>query len=170
MLQVTMDKEILHWGGGQLGEANWATQPGGSPQQPPSHQQPIRHSSPFHILYHSKLGFIPLMWSKFLKVLDTTMSNARITPLKGHGIQIGATLEYLLHKISFDIIKVKGRWAGDSFLIYLHKFYDIPWHPILTQQISSGVYKSTYLYLFYTLDLCNTRVASLLSWVTRSKA
>ena len=40
----------------------------------------------------------------------------------------------------------------------------------LTQQISSGVYKSTYLYLFCTLDLHNTCIASLLSWVTCSKA
>ena len=31
----------------------------------------------------------------------------------------------------------------------------------LTQQISSGVYKSMYLYLFCTLDLCNTHIALL---------
>ena len=57
MLQVTVDKEIPHRGGGQLGEANWATQPGGSLQQPPSHQQPVRLSSPFRILL--KIGFHP---------------------------------------------------------------------------------------------------------------
>ena len=40
----------------------------------------------------------------------------------------------------------------------------------LTQQIYSRVYKFTYLYLFSTLDLCNTRIISSLSWVTCSKA
>lgn len=44
------------------------------------------------------------------------MIAAGITPLKGHSICIGATLEYLLYKIPFDIVKVKGRWVGDSFL------------------------------------------------------
>ena len=41
---------------------------------------------------------------------------------------------------------------------------------LLTQQISSQVYKSIHLYLFYTLDLRNTCIGSLLSWVTCSKA
>ena len=53
------------------------------------------------------------------------MNAARITPLKGHGIHIGATLEYLLQKIPFNVVKVKNRWARDTFLVYLHKHAQI---------------------------------------------
>ncbi|KAF8466463.1 hypothetical protein DFH94DRAFT_639373, partial [Russula ochroleuca] len=38
-----------------------------------------------------------------------------------HGIRIGSTLEYLLRGMPFDVMKAKGRWAGDSFLLYLRK-------------------------------------------------
>ena len=75
--------------------------------------------------YRSKTGFTPLTRSKFLKVLDTAITAAGLPPLKGHGIRIGATPEYLLRKIPFDVVKVKGRWAGDSFLIYLRKHAQI---------------------------------------------
>jgi hypothetical protein len=75
--------------------------------------------------YHSRSGFTPLTRATFLKVLDTAIAATGLSPLKGHGIRIGATLEYLLRKIPFDVVKVKGRWAGDSFLITyasMHKF------------------------------------------------
>ena len=77
--------------------------------------------------YHSKSGFTPLTCTKFLKVLDTAIATAGLSPLKGHRIRIGATLKYLLWRIPFDVIKVKleGRWAEDSFLIYLHKHAQI---------------------------------------------
>ena len=65
--------------------------------------------------YHSRSSVIPLTRAKFLKVLDRAILAAGLAPLKGHGIRIGATLEYLLRKIPFDVVKVKGRWAGDSF-------------------------------------------------------
>ena len=41
--------------------------------------------------------------------------------LKAHGIRIGSTLEYLLRGVPFDVMKVMGRWAGDSFTLYLHQ-------------------------------------------------
>ncbi|KAH9056236.1 hypothetical protein EDB87DRAFT_1540129, partial [Lactarius vividus] len=44
-----------------------------------------------------------------------------IEPLQGHGIRIGSTLEYLLRGMPFDVMKAKGQWAGDSFLLYLQK-------------------------------------------------
>ena len=70
-------------------------------------------------------AFTPLTHSKFLKVLDTAFAIAGILPLKGHGICIGATLEYLLRKIPFDVIKVKGCWARDSFIVYLRRHTQI---------------------------------------------
>ena len=45
--------------------------------------------------------------------------------MQGHGIRIGSTLEYLLRGIPFDVMKVKGRWASDAFLIYLTKHAQI---------------------------------------------
>ena len=75
--------------------------------------------------YHAKAGFTPLTRSKFLKVLDNAITAAGLQPLKGHGIRIRATLEYLLRKIPFEVVKVKGHWAGDSFLIYLRKHAQI---------------------------------------------
>ncbi|KAF8548239.1 hypothetical protein OG21DRAFT_1565348 [Imleria badia] len=55
----------------------------------------------------------------FLKVIETAGKKAGVPPLKGHGIRIGLTLEYLLRNIPFETVKVKGQWASNAFLIYL---------------------------------------------------
>ncbi|KAF9224270.1 hypothetical protein BS17DRAFT_703636, partial [Gyrodon lividus] len=58
------------------------------------------------------------------KRLATSLSSADkragIKPLQGHGIHIGCTLKYLLHNVPFDIVKIKGCWASNAFLVYLH--------------------------------------------------
>jgi hypothetical protein len=41
--------------------------------------------------------------------------------LQGHGIRIGATLEYLLRGLSLETVKAKGRWQSEAFTIYLRK-------------------------------------------------
>jgi hypothetical protein len=56
--------------------------------------------------------------------------------IKGHGICIGATLEYLLRNVPFDIIKTLGRWRSEAFVLYLrqHAIIIAPYiqnHPIL---------------------------------------
>ncbi|KAF9228881.1 hypothetical protein BS17DRAFT_840960 [Gyrodon lividus] len=56
---------------------------------------------------------------KFLLVLASTLKDMGKPPLQGHSIHIGSTLEYLLRNIPFDIVKVKGRWGSDAFLVYL---------------------------------------------------
>ncbi|TEB31909.1 hypothetical protein FA13DRAFT_1628746, partial [Coprinellus micaceus] len=43
----------------------------------------------------------------------------------GHGIRIGPTLEYLLRGVPFDVMKVKGWWASDTFQTYLRKHAQI---------------------------------------------
>jgi hypothetical protein len=57
------------------------------------------------------------------------MSKAAIAagrqPLQGHGIRIGAVLEYLLRGMPFEVMKSKGRWASDSFERYLRKHAQI---------------------------------------------
>ncbi|KAH9056791.1 hypothetical protein EDB87DRAFT_1675882 [Lactarius vividus] len=57
--------------------------------------------------YRAKNTRRPLTKAKFLE--------------RGHGIRIGSTLEYLLRGVPFDVMKAKGRWARDSFLLYLRK-------------------------------------------------
>lgn len=44
---------------------------------------------------------------------------AGIKPLSGHSIRISSTLKYLLHNLPFKVVKTKGQWASDAFLIYL---------------------------------------------------
>ena len=63
----------------------------------------------------------PLTKSKFLERVEAAAHAAGLEPLQGHGIRIGSTLEYLLRGVPFDVMKTKGRWAGDSFQLYLRK-------------------------------------------------
>ena len=48
-----------------------------------------------------------------------------VDPRQGHGICIGSTLEYLLRRVPFDVMKVKGHWASDAFTLYLRKHAQI---------------------------------------------
>lgn len=41
--------------------------------------------------------------------------------LKGHDIQIGGTLEYLLRAVPFDNVKAMGCWSSDAFILYLRQ-------------------------------------------------
>ena len=45
--------------------------------------------------------------------------------LQGHSIRIGSTLKYLLRGVPFDVMRTKGRWASDAFLLYLRKHAQI---------------------------------------------
>lgn len=50
---------------------------------------------------------------------------AGLDPLQGHAIRIGATLEYLLRNVPFDVVKTMGRWASDAFQLYLRNHAQI---------------------------------------------
>lgn len=67
----------------------------------------------------------PLTRAKFLETINKAAKKANLPPFQGHSIRIGATLEYLLRGVPFEVMKVKGRWASDSFLIYLHRHAQI---------------------------------------------
>ncbi|OAX30552.1 hypothetical protein K503DRAFT_675780, partial [Rhizopogon vinicolor AM-OR11-026] len=66
-------------------------------------------------------GLCPLTRSEFLKCLQGAANHMNSGPLKGHGIRIGGTLEYLLRGVPFDTVKSMGRWGSDAFLLYLCK-------------------------------------------------
>ncbi|KIK71769.1 hypothetical protein PAXRUDRAFT_22858 [Paxillus rubicundulus Ve08.2h10] len=69
--------------------------------------------------YKHKGGYCPLNKSKFTTSLSSVAKKVGIKPLQGHGVHIGSILEYLLHNVPFDIIKIKGCWASNTFLVYL---------------------------------------------------
>ena len=82
--------------------------------------------------YHHKNRHRPLTKSKFLAELTKAARAAGLEPLQGHGIRIGSTLEYLLRGVPFDVMKVKGRWSSDAFMLYLRKHAQIlaPYIPL----------------------------------------
>jgi len=59
--------------------------------------------------------------SAFLKRMDEVAKSVGEEPMKGHGLRIGATLEYLLRGVPFDVVKSIRRWSGESFTLYLRK-------------------------------------------------
>jgi hypothetical protein len=66
-------------------------------------------------------GLRALTRTEFLKRINLAASELGLESLKGHGIRIGATLEYLLRGVPFDVVKSIGRWSGESFLLYLRQ-------------------------------------------------
>jgi len=66
-------------------------------------------------------GLCPLTRAKFLKRINTVATKLGMESLKGHGIRIGVTLEYLLQGIPFDVVKSISRWSSEAFLIYLRQ-------------------------------------------------
>jgi hypothetical protein len=63
----------------------------------------------------------PLTKRSFLNRINNVATSLGLDPLKGHGVRIGGTLEYLLWGIPFDVVKSMGRWTSDAFTLYLRK-------------------------------------------------
>ncbi|KIJ67286.1 hypothetical protein HYDPIDRAFT_84972, partial [Hydnomerulius pinastri MD-312] len=66
-------------------------------------------------------GLQALSKTEVTNQLVTIAKTLNLTNFKGHSLRIGGTLHYLLKGIPFDMVKVMGHWAGDSFTIYLRK-------------------------------------------------
>lgn len=110
---------------GQEGEdVYWVTQdgdtdPSAALQNHLCINQPSETSHLF--AYRAKHAVCPLTKVKFLERVKEAAHAAGLEPLQGHGIRIGSTLEYLLRWVPFEVMKAKGRWASDSFQLYLQK-------------------------------------------------
>lgn len=78
------------------------------------------HDKPLFSWRHPQ-GLRPLTKTEFLKRINLAASELGIDSLKGHGIRIGAILEYLLRGVPFDVVKSIGRWSSEAFLIYLRQ-------------------------------------------------
>ena len=102
----------------------WASQDGDSDPTTAlqNHFRVNQPSKVSHLFaYQAKHARKPLTKAKFLDRVGKAAHAAGLEPLQGHGIRIGSTLEYLLRGVPFNVMKAKGRWAGDSFLLYLRK-------------------------------------------------
>lgn len=66
-------------------------------------------------------GMRPLTRTEFWKRVSGIVKGARLGNLKGHGLRIGGTLEYLLRGVPFDVVKSMGRWSSEAFTMYLRK-------------------------------------------------
>ena len=84
-----------------------------------------------------------LIKPKFLERVGDAVHAAGLELLQGHGIRIGSTLEYLLWGIPFNIMKAKGRWAGDSFQLYSRKHTIVITPYIQAMPIHKGFVKYT---------------------------
>jgi hypothetical protein len=69
--------------------------------------------------YRHGKGFRPLTKRTFMDRLNAIASLLGLEHLRGHGIRIGSTLEYLLRGVPFDVMEAMGRWMGKSFLLYI---------------------------------------------------
>ncbi|KIK91270.1 hypothetical protein PAXRUDRAFT_149872 [Paxillus rubicundulus Ve08.2h10] len=104
-------------------DVSWVQQQGPSDPQAAFQNHIAVNNPPLdgHLFaYKHKDGYCPLTKSKFTTTLSSTAKRAGIKPIQGHGVQIRSTLKYLLCNIPFDVIKIKGCWASDTFLVYLH--------------------------------------------------
>jgi hypothetical protein len=102
----------------------WATQDGDTDPTATlqKHLQINQPSEALHLFaYHAKHTCCPLTKMKFIGRVGEAAWAAGLELLQGHGIRIGSTLKYLLRGVPFDVMKAKGRWAGDLFLLYLQK-------------------------------------------------
>ncbi|KIK92064.1 hypothetical protein PAXRUDRAFT_794795 [Paxillus rubicundulus Ve08.2h10] len=68
---------------------------------------------------HPKSGLCPLSKTEVTSRLTAVSKACSLSNLKGHSLRIGGTLHYLLKGVPFDVVKVMGRWARNSFTLYL---------------------------------------------------
>ncbi|TFK16583.1 hypothetical protein FA15DRAFT_606980 [Coprinopsis marcescibilis] len=78
-----------------------------------------------HMFWGKKATHRLLTCRRFLEVIGAAAAATGLMPLKGHGIRIGSTLEYLLQGMPFKAMKTKGCWESDAFLRYLHQHAQI---------------------------------------------
>ncbi|KAF7976285.1 hypothetical protein HWV62_7188, partial [Athelia sp. TMB] len=77
-------------------------------------------NGPLFAWQHAK-GPRALTKGEFMKCINTAADQLGLEHLHGHGLRIGATLEYLLRGLSFETVKAIGRWSSDTFILYLRQ-------------------------------------------------
>ncbi|KAG2138544.1 hypothetical protein DEU56DRAFT_715032, partial [Suillus clintonianus] len=93
----------------------WAAQSGPvDPQAALDNHLAVNSPSPSDALFswRHRAGLRVLTRSAFLKCIQESSDRLGQGDLKGHGIRIGGTLEYLLRGVPFDSVKTMGRWSS----------------------------------------------------------
>ncbi|KAG2113858.1 uncharacterized protein F5147DRAFT_680112 [Suillus discolor] len=93
-------------------EAYWAMQEG--PSDPSAALEN-------HLRINPANGDAHLFAWKHAKGLPSATAAANLPELKGHGLRIGGTLEYLLRGVPFEVVKTMGRWSSEAFTLYLRE-------------------------------------------------
>lgn len=81
--------------------------------------EPLPHEHLFSFKTEDKK--LPMSRNTFLRNVHRAASLANVNFQSGHSIRIGATLEYLLRGIPFEVVKQIGRWSSNSFTLYLRQ-------------------------------------------------
>jgi hypothetical protein len=93
--------------------------PRGSPCTPLGAEQTRRRRTPFLLPQRQQ---VPPPHDDRIHMNDrSSCKEGRLGTTSRAGICIGATLEYLLRGMPFEVMKVKGRWASNAFLVYQTK-------------------------------------------------
>jgi hypothetical protein len=103
-------------------DAYWATQEGPSDPRAAldNHLRVNQADGNAHLFaWKHARGLHPLSKKEVVKKSASIAITANLPELKGHGLRIGGMLEYLLHGISFEVIKMMGRWSSEIFTRYL---------------------------------------------------
>lgn len=107
----------------------WATQDGPcDPRSTLLNHFKVNNPAPDAHLFtwrHPSKGLRPLMKRAFLARVNEVLAIGGFAPIKGHCLQIGGVLEFLLRGTPFDVVKVLGRWSSDAFEMYLRDFASI---------------------------------------------
>ncbi|PSS36998.1 hypothetical protein PHLCEN_2v1140 [Hermanssonia centrifuga] len=110
-------------------DITWAAHPSGPIDLEQELENHFRVNNPMpneHLFSFQKgCSHSPLSRKVFLNRLKVAAKNASVPEPSGHSFRIGGTLEYLLAGVSFETVKVAGRWKRDAFLIYLRRHAQI---------------------------------------------
>lgn len=87
---------------------------------------PQEHLFTYQTVYkNGRRRRIPLVRDVFVARIRSAAREAGVPSLAGHAFRVGGTLEYLLRKVPFEVVKSHGRWKGDAFQLYLRKHSQI---------------------------------------------
>ena len=109
-------------------EVHWARQDGPTDPSDAFNRHIIINDPPVDgplFAYKMPKGYRPMTRQTFVVRPNKFAQAAGLDHVHGHRIRIGATLEYLLRGVPFDVMKVKGRWASNAFQLYLRKHNQI---------------------------------------------
>ena len=107
----------------------WAPQPSSTLDPLQALQNHFRINNPpqdGHLFaYKHSTSHHPLRKKRFLRQINDLLTKVHQETAQGHSIRIGSTLEYLLWGMSFEALKVKGRWSSDAYTKYLRAHAEI---------------------------------------------